>query len=63
MKIIDPEDPEHKKVIEKKIYHEDYVGEDRWRGMGFWYSSGAKLANVLQTWSKQRSAKWLNGAD
>jgi len=31
--IIDPEDPEHKHMIEKKIHHEQYAGEDLWRGM------------------------------
>ncbi|KAK3115500.1 Replication factor C, subunit RFC4 [Teratosphaeriaceae sp. CCFEE 6253] len=33
VKIIDPEDPEHKHVIEKRIHHERYVGEDQWRDM------------------------------
>ena len=30
--IIDPEDPEHKRKIEKKVYREDYAGESQWRG-------------------------------
>lgn len=33
VKIIDPNDPEHKKVIEKKIHHEAFAGEDQWRDM------------------------------
>ncbi|KAH9843452.1 mitochondrial hypoxia responsive domain protein [Teratosphaeria destructans] len=33
VKVIDPEDPEHKHVIEKKIHHERYAGEDQWRDM------------------------------
>ena len=33
VKIIDPDDPEHKRVIEKQIHHESYAGEDQWRGM------------------------------
>lgn len=33
IKIIDPNDPEHKHLIEKKIHHEAYAGEDLWRGM------------------------------
>lgn len=33
VKILDPEDPEHKRVIEKKIHHERYAGEDQWRDM------------------------------
>ena len=32
IKIIDPNDPEHKHLIEKKIHHESYAGEDMWRG-------------------------------
>jgi hypothetical protein len=30
--ILDPNDPEHKHMIEKKIHHEAYEGEDLWRG-------------------------------
>jgi len=33
VKIIDPNDPEHKRVIDKKIHHESYAGEDQWRDM------------------------------
>ena len=33
VKIIDPNDPEHKNVIEKKIHHEAYAGEDQWKDM------------------------------
>ena len=33
VKYIDPNDPEHKHVIEKKIHHERYAGEDQWRDM------------------------------
>lgn len=35
VKVIDPDDPEHKHVIEKKIHHEAYAGEDLWKGMCF----------------------------
>lgn len=31
--VLDPNDPEHKHLIEKKIHHEAYEGEDLWRGM------------------------------
>jgi hypothetical protein len=31
--VLDPNDPEHKNLIEKKIHHEAYQGEDLWRGM------------------------------
>lgn len=32
VKILDPNDPEHKHMIEKRIHHEAYQGEDLWRG-------------------------------
>lgn len=31
--VLDPDDPEHKHMIEKRIHHEAYQGEDLWRGM------------------------------
>ncbi|CZT47127.1 related to mitochondrial hypoxia responsive domain protein [Rhynchosporium secalis] len=33
VKILDPNDPEHKHFIEKRIHHEAYEGEDLWRDM------------------------------
>lgn len=33
IKILDPDDPEHKHIIEKRIHHEAYEGEDLWRDM------------------------------
>lgn len=33
VKIVDPNDPEHKKIIEKRIHHEAFAGEDQWRDM------------------------------
>jgi len=33
IKILDPNDPTHKHMIEKKIHHESYAGEDLWRDM------------------------------
>lgn len=33
IKILDPNDPEHKHMIEKRIHHERYAGEDQWREM------------------------------
>lgn len=33
VKILDPNDPTHKHMIEKKIHHESYAGEDQWMGM------------------------------
>jgi hypothetical protein len=32
IKVLDPNDPEHKHLIEKKVHHERYAGEDQWRG-------------------------------
>ncbi|CUS15370.1 unnamed protein product [Tuber aestivum] len=31
--VVDPEDPEHKHMIEKRIHHESYPGEDLWKDM------------------------------
>lgn len=33
VRYIDPNDPEHKHVIEKQVHHERYAGEDQWRDM------------------------------
>lgn len=33
VKILDPEDPAHKRIIEKRIHHEAYKGEDQWMDM------------------------------
>lgn len=33
VKILDPNDPTHKHMVEKKIHHERYAGEDQWRDM------------------------------
>lgn len=33
VKILDPNDPEHKRIIEKRIHHEAYQGEDTWMDM------------------------------
>jgi len=30
IKVLDPADPAHKRLIEKKIHHERYEGEDQW---------------------------------
>lgn len=32
VKVLDPNDPEHKHMIDKKIHHERYAGEDLWMG-------------------------------
>ncbi|KAJ3498159.1 hypothetical protein NLG97_g1345 [Lecanicillium saksenae] len=33
VKIIDPSDPEHKRLIEKKVHKEEYSGQDLWMDM------------------------------
>ncbi|KAK4580501.1 Replication factor C, subunit RFC4 [Recurvomyces mirabilis] len=33
IKVLDPDDPTHKNMIEKQIHHERYAGEDQWRDM------------------------------
>jgi len=33
VQVLDPNDPTHKHMIEKKIHHEAYAGEDLWRDM------------------------------
>lgn len=48
VKIIDPNDPEHKHLIEKKIHHERYQGEDQWRG--------GSLRLFVMSWN---SRKWV----
>ena len=32
--VIDPEDPEHRVLVEKKVRQESYSGEDLWKGGG-----------------------------
>lgn len=31
--VVDPNDPEHKKLIEKRVHKEDYEGQDLWKDM------------------------------
>ncbi|KAI0016145.1 hypothetical protein F4780DRAFT_760757 [Xylariomycetidae sp. FL0641] len=33
IRVIDPDDPEHKHVIEKKVHKEEYEGQDLWKDM------------------------------
>lgn len=32
VQVIDPNDPEHRHLIEKKVHKESYQGEDQWKG-------------------------------
>lgn len=38
VKVVDPDDPTHKHIIEKKIHKEEYAGEDQWKGESFYLS-------------------------
>lgn len=52
VKVLDPNDPTHKHVIEKKIHHERYAGEDQWMGKFCKAcSQSSSIANSFQTWS------------
>jgi len=42
VKVLDPDDPTHKRMIEKKIHHEAYTGEDQW--MGKWLEEAAMFS-------------------
>lgn len=33
VRILDPDDPEHKRILEKRVHRESYEGEDLWRDM------------------------------
>lgn len=59
VKVVDPNDPEHKHLIEKKIHQETYAGEDQWKGKGSiraflpgYYPSTNHI--LSQTWSRPK---------
>jgi len=33
VQVLDPSDPTHKRMIEKRVHHERYPGEDQWMDM------------------------------
>jgi len=47
VKVLDPNDPEHKHLIEKRVHHESYAGEDLWRGK-------IHLPNFSFNWKKKK---------
>jgi len=49
IRVLDPNDPEHKHMIEKKVHHESYPGEDQWRGM-FVAGCGGVCRGALVGW-------------
>lgn len=40
VRVLDPEDPEHRRLIEKRVHHERYEGEDQWIGEWDWVMLG-----------------------
>jgi len=58
--ILDPNDPEHKHMIEKKIHHEAYEGEDLWRDM---VATEERKINARKTAAKDAAAKKSKGQD
>jgi hypothetical protein len=40
--VVDPNDPEHKKLIEQKIHKEEYEGQDLWKGKQYFRSAHAQ---------------------
>lgn len=59
--VLDPNDPTHQHLIEKRVEKEDYEGQNLWKGE---FSSFVSLygldADSLQTWSRLRSSGWLS---
>lgn len=53
VKILDPDDPTHKHIIEKKIHHERYAGEDQWRDM---VEAEERRIKEREEWIKQKEA-------
>ena len=47
VKVLDPDDPTHKHMIEKRIHHEKYAGEDMWRGAVFCSSLNCLFLHIL----------------
>lgn len=49
VRVVDPNDPEHKHMIEKKIHHESYPGEDQWRGTFHPYCPD-EVIMIIRSW-------------
>jgi hypothetical protein len=52
--VVDPNDPEHKKLIEKKVHKEEYEGQDLWKGEFSLTSNQGQRANLHQIWLPPR---------
>lgn len=60
VKILDPNDPTHKHMIEKKIHHERYEGEDQWMDMVA--AEEQRIKEREQAVKQQREATEKNGS-
>ena len=50
VKIVDPKDPEHRHLIDKKVHKEAYQGEDQWKGESIsvcWSGVGSEAGCML----------------
>lgn len=64
VKVLDPNDPTHKHLIEKRIHHERYQGEDQWMGKSIDLFKTLRIPHgeifltlFTQRWSRLRNAK------
>lgn len=53
--VVDPNDPEHKRLIEEKIHHEEYEGQDLWKDMVA--AEERRLATQKKTKNVEATAK------
>lgn len=47
IKVLDPNDPEHKHMIEKRVHKEEYEGQDLWKGELFYKPNPLKGVSIL----------------
>jgi len=58
--VLDPDDPEHKHLIEKRIHKEEYEGQDLWKGM-FIFSPSRRLFSFFFLSSRFCGHSLING--
>ncbi|RMZ67207.1 mitochondrial hypoxia responsive domain containing [Pyrenophora seminiperda CCB06] len=63
IRVIDPNDPEHKHIIEKKIHHERYAGEDQWREMVEAEEQREKERKAVAQGKQHQAKQHQNAAD
>lgn len=61
VKILDPNDPTHKHMIEKKIHHESYEGEDQWMDMVAAEEQKLKEREAAKNQHQKKNGKNGNG--